>query len=85
MSSYRVISSDSHVMEPPDLWTSWIEPRFRERAPRLVRDAAGDSWYFEGRKLVGLSGAIQTGTRYEDQEKLRSQVDPIIRTAVRLK
>ena len=59
-------------MEPPDLWTTRIEPRFIERAPRLVRDDDGDRWYFEGRKFVGLSGAIQPGTRYEDQERLRS-------------
>ena len=26
MAGYRLISSDSHVAEPPDLWTNRIEP-----------------------------------------------------------
>ena len=30
---YRVMDSDMHVMEPPDLWQRYIEPRFRGRAP----------------------------------------------------
>ena len=34
MDSYRVISSDSHIMETPDLWSERIDSRFRERAPR---------------------------------------------------
>ena len=35
MGSYRVISSDSHIFEPSDLWTSRVEPQFRDRAPTL--------------------------------------------------
>ena len=29
MADYGVISWDSHVFEPPDVWTSRVEPRFR--------------------------------------------------------
>ena len=35
MAGYRIISSDSHVYEPRDLWTSRVEPKFRDRAPTL--------------------------------------------------
>ena len=28
MPSYRVISSDNHIVEPPDLWTSRIESKY---------------------------------------------------------
>jgi hypothetical protein len=31
MLSYRIISSDNHVIEPPDLWTSRVEPKYRDR------------------------------------------------------
>ena len=34
----RIISVDDHVVEPPDLWTSRLPSRFRERGPRLVRE-----------------------------------------------
>jgi hypothetical protein len=29
MTADTILSSDSHVIEPPDLWTTRIEPRFR--------------------------------------------------------
>ncbi len=29
MHGYRIISSDNKVIEPPDLWTSRIEPKYR--------------------------------------------------------
>ena len=31
-----VIDADSHVMEPADLWETYLEPRFRDRAIRIV-------------------------------------------------
>ena len=40
-SAPRLLSADSHVLEPRDLWTSRIEPRFRDRAPRVVDEAGG--------------------------------------------
>ena len=26
-----VVDADSHVLEPPELWETYLEPRFRER------------------------------------------------------
>jgi hypothetical protein len=37
MGAFKVISADSHIVEPPDMYTSRIEPKFRERAPRGTR------------------------------------------------
>ena len=34
----RVISVDDHVLEPPELWTSRLSGRHRDRAPRVVRE-----------------------------------------------
>ena len=45
MSNYRIISSDDHVFEPPDLWTDRIEAEFRDRAPRVVRQEDGGDWW----------------------------------------
>jgi predicted TIM-barrel fold metal-dependent hydrolase len=37
----RVISADSHVLEPPDLWTRGLAAtRFADRAPRIVETPA---------------------------------------------
>jgi uncharacterized protein len=33
-----VVDCDSHVMEPPNLWETYLEPRFRDRAIRITTD-----------------------------------------------
>ncbi len=38
MTDYKLISADSHVSEPPDLWTSRVDKKYRDRAPRLAID-----------------------------------------------
>ena len=38
---YRVIDSDLHWIEPGDLYDTYIDPRFKERAPRMGRTADG--------------------------------------------
>jgi predicted TIM-barrel fold metal-dependent hydrolase len=47
-----LISADSHVVEPGDLWTSRLTLGLRDRAPRAVQDANNHHWY-----LVGPDGA----------------------------
>ena len=42
MDNLLVISSDSHVFEPPDLWTERIDAEFRDRAPRMERVGDAD-------------------------------------------
>ena len=32
MPGYRIISTDSHLLDPPDLWTSRIERKFGDWA-----------------------------------------------------
>jgi predicted TIM-barrel fold metal-dependent hydrolase len=63
MSAAGLISSDSHVVEPPDLWTTRIERRFRERAPRVQREPEGDWWYIDGKRSMSFLG-VQTGDRF---------------------
>ena len=36
MSEYKLISADSHVNEPGDLWVERIDKPFRARAPHVV-------------------------------------------------
>lgn len=39
--TYQVVDADGHVLEPIDLWRNYIDPAFRERAPKLVVDERG--------------------------------------------
>ena len=67
MPNYRIISSDNHVVEPPDLWTSRGESKFSEGMPYIERFDDGDWWVCQGRKLIDVSaGGGQIGMRFED-------------------
>src|SRR5689334_2097202 len=46
--NYKIISGDSHTIEPPDLWTKWLEKKYQDKAPKLVKDEeGGDAWLYE--------------------------------------
>ena len=71
MASYRIISSDDHVFEPPELWTSRIEPRYKDRCPQIVRVEDGTDWWFcDGHQGMGTGPGGQAGVRFEHPEKL---------------
>ena len=73
MADYSVISSDSHIFEPADLWTSRIEPKFKDRAPHMVHreEDNTDWWVCDGVQGVsGASGGGQSGKRFEEPETL---------------
>ncbi|MGH7820203.1 MAG: amidohydrolase family protein [Candidatus Binatia bacterium] len=44
---YRLISGDSHVLEPPHLWTEYMPRKFHDKAPKVVPDGeGGEAWQF---------------------------------------
>jgi len=54
------ISADGHVVEPADLWTTRMDKRFRDRAPR-VESRPDNDYYIIGNLPpfpVGLEGAM---------------------------
>jgi predicted TIM-barrel fold metal-dependent hydrolase len=67
----RLISSDSHVIEPPDLWATRMAPKFRDRAPRVVQEDDGDWWIVDGRRTNSFQGGAQAGKRFEHHDELR--------------
>ena len=70
MGSYKVVSSDSHVFEPGNLWTERAEAKFKDRAPRIQRFEDGEYWVCDGNKVVGLGAGAQAGKRFEEPEKM---------------
>ena len=70
MSGYKVWSSDSHIMEPGDLWEKHIDKKFKDRAPRMVREGEFDQWYCEGVPFGNVGVNQQAGLRFEDPENL---------------
>ncbi len=66
-----VISSDSHVFEPPDLWTNRIDARFRDRAPRMQRVEGVDHLIVEDDQMIAGIGLISNaGARFEAPETI---------------
>ena len=86
-----IISADSHITEPPDTYTARIDPKFRDRAPRIVRDDnLGDIFHIEGLSqpipmgLVAAAGKSAAelatfGVKFEDLH--RGGWDPDARLA----
>ena len=48
---FKVMDSDIHVLEPHDLWVRYMEPAFRDRAPRFapIEGSAYEGWQFDGK------------------------------------
>jgi uncharacterized protein len=48
---FKVMDSDIHVDEPHDLWDRYLEPRFKDRAPRFaaIDGSHSNGWQFEGK------------------------------------
>ena len=60
----RLLSADSHVVEPPDVWTERTERAYRDRAPRVVHEvdgAPGDFYVCEDLRPVPVSGFAVAG------------------------
>lgn len=54
MSGYDLISADSHVIEPADLFEKGLPAALRDRAPRLSSWNGGSAWLVEGADAVPL-------------------------------
>jgi len=74
MVSAVILSSDSHVFEPPDLWTSRIDTAFRNRAPRIQRIDGADQIVIEANQVLSGIGLISNaGARFDAPETISGQ------------
>jgi predicted TIM-barrel fold metal-dependent hydrolase len=48
MAQLRLISADSHVMEPGNFWLERLDRKFRDSAPRVVPRPNGEGYLFTG-------------------------------------
>jgi predicted TIM-barrel fold metal-dependent hydrolase len=66
-----ILSSDSHVFEPPDLWQTRIDTAFRDRAPRIARIDGGDHVVVEDDPVLSGIGLISNaGARFAAPETI---------------
>src|SRR5436305_4804770 len=77
-----VLSSDSHVFEPPDLWQTRIDRAFRDRAPRIERIDGGDHVVVEADQILSGIGLISNaGARFAAPETIsaRGRFEDVLR------
>ena len=71
MPGYRIVSSDNHIFEPSDLWTSRIEGRYKDRCPQVVPFEGGEIWVCDETRGQTLGQGTNVGLRFEDPDKIK--------------
>jgi uncharacterized protein len=88
----RLIDADGHILEPPDLWERYLEPKYRDRAMRLrVGDDGYEYLEINGARSVlttapllgALGGMKKLGELGSDLRKLQARRRAALRMAVR--
>ncbi len=71
MSKSKVISSDSHVVEPPDVWVERMDrSKFGDRIPHLVKAGDIHAWIVDRKETGGVGAIAQAGLRFERPEDI---------------
>ncbi|HEY6533481.1 MAG TPA: amidohydrolase family protein [Acidimicrobiales bacterium] len=79
---YSLISADSHVVEPPDLFLAGLPAHMRSRAPRMEEHDGVSTWAVEGQPPVELpvfARNMGEGSRFDDLDL--AVHDPVERLA----
>jgi predicted TIM-barrel fold metal-dependent hydrolase len=69
MAELQLISSDSHVSEPPNLWVERIDTKYRDRAPKVVINPEGQEgayFVYEGYPPHNLAIGLGAGKTPEE-------------------
>lgn len=66
--TYRIVSADTHTIEPPDMWQRYLPGEYASRAPRVVKDPeGGDAWELQrGAPPMPIGLVTVPGLRYEE-------------------
>ncbi len=68
MAANHVISADSHMMEPANLWVDRLDQKFQDRAPRVIRKEGKGGYVFVGPGLspFPVAGGFAAGRSGEE-------------------
>src|SRR5262249_36299570 len=69
MAEPRLISADSHFVEPPTMWAERVDKKFRDRAPKTVKGLGGREGEFFGCENItpmSVAGFFGAGVRSAD-------------------
>ena len=70
LAGMKVVDADTHFTEPPDLWTSRVARKDRDRVPRKVRGEDGrDAWYYNGDEVFARPAGAASVIRKDGQKQ----------------
>ena len=70
MTIAKILSSDSHVVEPPDLWATRMSQN-SVTGHRVVQEDDGDWWIVDGQRTNSFQGGAQAGKRFEHHDEVK--------------
>ena len=72
---FKVFDSDLHVLEPGDLWQKYIDPEFKDRAPRGLSESMQDMIMIDpDGKRWGRDPAVSDAVRRSGREFAMKQI-----------
>jgi predicted TIM-barrel fold metal-dependent hydrolase len=71
---FQLVSADSHIVEPADLWTTRLPAQFRDLAPTILPTPHGDRIFSNGKERGGI-GLMATAKKYTDPDDLFFTMD----------
>jgi predicted TIM-barrel fold metal-dependent hydrolase len=70
------ISADSHIVEPPNCYVDYIDPAWRDRAPRVERNSKGrENFVIEGIPSAIPLGMLAAAGMTPDEVKVMKRAD----------
>jgi uncharacterized protein len=75
----ELVSADSHIVEPGNLWVERLDREFREDAPRAQKSPQNGHWYFVGAGMPGgtdLTHATSPGLSNDQVDAKVAKEDP---------
>ena len=64
--THKVISADSHIVEPPDLWTSRAPAKYKDQVPHMVHGKVLDEWWI-GNEFIQPAASTLVQAQYRNQ------------------
>jgi len=71
---FKIIDAELHVMEPADLWQKYIDPEFKDRAPRRLNERSWDiRTVVEGDVMASMTDYNWPARSTEEAESLANR------------
>lgn len=61
MQAETIIDADSHITEPPDVWTARVPAKYRDDVPHVVRRGPADIWVLGEESLTPVGVTAPAG------------------------